>query len=201
MLEEARIMDYVRGQGFPVPAVEEVSADGVDMVIERIEGPDMVAMMGTRPWTITRLGRVLADLHRGLHALAAPDWLDDAPVGGQGAALLHLDLHPLNVMMGPSGPVVIDWARACRGDPAVDVALAWILMASGEVATGRFMGMILGRARAALVKSFLGSFEIDVVRQDLRDVVAWKVSDPHMSAAEQARMWQVVNEAGGGASG
>jgi aminoglycoside phosphotransferase (APT) family kinase protein len=197
MLQEARIMEYVRGQGFSAPAVEEVSEDGLNMVIERVDGPDMVAMMGTRPWTIARLGRVLADLHRGLHELTAPAWLDDAPVG-RGFGLLHLDLHPLNVMMGPRGPVVIDWARACRGDPAVDVALAWVLMAAGEVPTGRFMGMILGRARAALVKSFLGCFEIDVVRQNLRDVVAWKVLDPHMSAAEQARMWQVVIDAGGG---
>ena len=38
-------MDYVRGQGFPVPAVDEISPDGLDMVIERIEGPDMVAMI------------------------------------------------------------------------------------------------------------------------------------------------------------
>jgi hypothetical protein len=193
-------MDYVRVQGFSVPAVEEVSADGLNMVIERIEGPDMVAMMGNRPWTIPRLGRTLADLHRELHELTAPDWLVDAPVG-HGAGLLHLDLHPLNVMMSPRGPVVIDWARACRGDPAVDVAVAWILMAAGEVPTSRLMGMILGRARSALVKSFLGSVEIDVARQILPDVVAWKASDPHISAAERARMWEVVKQAGGGTPG
>ena len=100
------------------------------------------------PWTDA--GR----FHSELHELTAPDWLPDAPVG-RGVGLLHLDLHPLNVMMSPRGPVVIDWARACRGDPAVDVALAWILMAAGEVPTGRLMGMILGRARSTLVKSFL----------------------------------------------
>ncbi len=200
MVQEARIMEYVRVQGFSVPAVEEVSDDGLNMVLERIEGPDMVAMMGNRPWTIPRLGRLLADLHRELHELTAPDWLPDAPVG-RGVGLLHLDLHPLNVMMNPRGPVVIDWARACRGDPAVDVALAWILMAAGEVPTGRFMGMILGRARSTLVKSFLGSVEIDAVRPILLDVVAWKVSDPHISAAEQARMWGVVKQARGGTPG
>jgi Phosphotransferase enzyme family len=190
-------MEYVRSQGFSVPAVEELSEDGLDMVIERIKGHDMVAMMGNRPWAIPRLGRMLADLHHGLHALAAPAWLDDAPVG-RGRALLHLDLHPLNVMMGPNGPVVIDWARACRGDPDVDVALAWILMASGEVSAGKVMGMVLDRARSALVKSFLGSFDVDVVSRCLREVVAWKVSDPHMSDLEQARMWQVVSEAAAG---
>jgi aminoglycoside phosphotransferase (APT) family kinase protein len=197
MAREAQVMGYVRSQGFPVPAVEDVSDDGLSMVIERIDGPDMVAMMSKRPWAIPILGRVLADLHRRLHELAAPDWLHDAPVG-RGDRLLHLDLHPLNVMMSPRGPVVIDWTGACRGDPADDVALAWVLMAAGEVPTGRFMGMILGRARSALVKSFVDSFDANVVKQRLRDVVAWKVLDPHMSTAEQARMWNVLKEAGGG---
>jgi tRNA A-37 threonylcarbamoyl transferase component Bud32 len=195
MVQEARIMEYVRVQGFSVPAVQEISADGLDMVMERIDGPDMVALMGNRPWTIPRLGRTLADLHHELHELTAPEWLVDAPIG-HGVGLLHLDLHPLNVMMSSRGPVVIDWARACRGDPAVDVAVAWILMAAGDVSTSRFMGKILGLARSALVKSFLGSVEIDVVRQTLGDAVAWKVKDPHISAAEQARMWEVVKQAG-----
>jgi tRNA A-37 threonylcarbamoyl transferase component Bud32 len=64
MAGEARIMEHVRSQGYPVPAVEEVSDDGQSMVIERIEGGDMVARMTMRPWTIARQGRVLADLHR-----------------------------------------------------------------------------------------------------------------------------------------
>ena len=196
MAHEARIMEYVRSQGFPVPAVEEVSDNGLDMVMRRIDGVDMGATMSKRPWTIGRQGRVLADLHIRLHELTAPDWLGDAPVG-RGDRLLHLDLHPLNVMMSPHGPVVIDWTNACRGDPSVDVALAWVLMTAGEVPTGPLIGMILGRARSALVKSFLASFDVDVVEQCLRDVVAWKVLDPHMSAAEQARMWQVVKETGG----
>jgi aminoglycoside phosphotransferase (APT) family kinase protein len=198
MAREAQVMEYVRSQGFPVPAVVEVSEDGLDMVIERIDGGDMVAMMAKHPWTIRRQGRVLADLHQRLHQLSAPEWLRDAPVG-RGDRLLHLDLHPLNVMISPKGPVVIDWANAGRGDPAVDVTLAWVLMAAGEVPTGRFMGMILGRARSALVQSFIDSFDLDVLKQRLREVVAWKVLDPHMSVAEQARMWALVDEIGGGA--
>ncbi len=188
-------MDYVRSQGYPVPAVEEVSADGLNMVLERIEGADMVAVMSKRPWTIPRQGRLLADLHRRLHDVSAPDWLDDPPVG-RGNCILHLDLHPLNVMIGPAGPVVIDWTGACRGDPAVDVALAWVLMAAGEAPTGRLIGTVLGRARSVLVKSFIRSFDLDDVRRIASEVVAWKVTDPHMSAAEQTRMWRVVEDAG-----
>ncbi len=196
LTEEARVMEYVRSQGYPVPAVEEVSDDGADMVMERIEGMDMVAAIGKRPWTIPRHGRVLADLHRQLHELPAPDWLHDAPVGS-GDRLLHLDLHPLNVMLGPRGPVVIDWTGACRGDPAVDVALAWVLMAAGDVPTGWLLGRVLGRARSVLINSFLRPFDVDVVKRSLGDVVAWKVSDPHMSVSEQDRMREVVEEAGG----
>jgi aminoglycoside phosphotransferase (APT) family kinase protein len=193
LTDEARVMEFVRSQGYPVPAVAEMSDDGVDMVMERIEGVDMVAAMSKRPWTIPRQGAVLADLHRQLHELSAPDWLHDAPVG-RGDRLLHLDLHPLNVMIGPRGPVVIDWTGACRGDPAVDVALAWVLIAAGEVPTGRLLLTILGHARSVLLKRFLRPFDVDVVKQSLSDVVAWKTLDPHMSVSEQDRMWQVVRE-------
>jgi aminoglycoside phosphotransferase (APT) family kinase protein len=200
MAGEARIMEHVRSQGYPVPAVDELSVDGEAVVMERIEGRDMVAAMTRRPWTIAHQGRLLADLHRRLHELTAPDWLHDAPVG-RGSRILHLDLHPLNVMMSRGGPVVIDWSGACRGDPAVDVAMAWVLMAAGEVPTGRLIASILGRARSVMVKSFLGSCDVGRAKQVLREVVAWKVLDPHMSATEQARMWRVVEEAGSVASG
>ena len=197
MALEARVMEYVRAQGFPVPAVEELSDDGLDIVMERIVGADMVGTLSKRPWTIPHQGRVLADLHRRLHELPAPDWMVDAPVG-QGSQLLHLDLHPLNVMIGPQGPCVIDWARACRGDPTVDVALAWVLMDVGEVSAGRFIGAILGKARSSLVKSFLRSFDVDEVKLCLPEVVAWKAADPHMSGVERAQMWELVRTAGGG---
>jgi aminoglycoside phosphotransferase (APT) family kinase protein len=196
MALEAQTMEHVRSQGFPVPAVDELSDDGMDIVMERIEGANMVTMMSKRPWTIAHQGRVLADLHDRLHQLTAPAWLHDAPAG-HGSRLLHFDLHPLNVMVSPRGPIVIDWTAACRGDPAVDVAMAWVLMKAGVVPTGRFIGAILGQARSTLVKSFLRPFDLDEVKRQLHDVVAWKVSDPHMSVEEQTQMWEVVTEAGG----
>jgi len=190
-LREARVMEYVRARGFPAPAVEEVSDDGLSMVIERIDGTDMGRAMTGRPWTIRRYGAVLAELHTRLHELVAPDWLPDAPVG-HGDRLLHLDLHPLNVIMGPNGPVVIDWTNACRGNPAVDVALAWVLLEAGQMPTGRVIAAVIDLARGAVVESFLRDFDMGPVRQILREVVTWKVRDPHMSASEQARMWQLV---------
>jgi aminoglycoside phosphotransferase (APT) family kinase protein len=191
MAGEARTMEYLRSHGYPVPAVEEISADGTDLVMERIEGRSMVDDLGRRPWTIRRQGGVLADLHRRLHEIPPPTFLPPAPVG-EGDRLLHLDLHPLNVMISRHGPVVIDWPNAVRGDPAIDIGVAWMLMAVGDIPGGRLKASVLGYGRSVLVKSFLSSFDLAPVRAILRDVVTWKVRDANIRPAEQAAMWRIV---------
>lgn len=187
---EARTMDYARGFGYPVPAVDEISDDGTSMVLERIEGPTMVGLLRSRPWSIRRLGAMLAELHFRLHDIPAPEFLRTSPVG-EGDRLIHLDLHPLNVLIGPNGPVVIDWPNAARGDPASDVCLAWILMEAGEIPGGA-VGKVLGLFRSYLIHSFLARFDLEEIRPSLADVVAWKVQDANISPAEQRRMWQLV---------
>ncbi|MGO9341985.1 MAG: phosphotransferase, partial [Acidimicrobiales bacterium] len=190
MSREARTMDYVRGCGYPVPAVSEMSDDGTQMVIERIDGPTMVGPLKSRPWSIRRCGTMLADLHIKLHEIPAPDFLPDFPVC-RGDRLVHLDLHPLNVLIGPKGPVVIDWANAARGDAASDVCLAWILMHAGDIPGGP-IGRVYGLFRSLLINSFLSPFDTEEIHGPLRDLVAWKVQDPHMSPGEQRRMWSLV---------
>jgi aminoglycoside phosphotransferase len=59
LADGARVMEYVRAHGFPVPAVEELGDDGASMVMERLDGMDMVASLAKRPWTVTARGRVL----------------------------------------------------------------------------------------------------------------------------------------------
>jgi aminoglycoside phosphotransferase (APT) family kinase protein len=193
VIKEARLMEFVRAGGYPVPAVEEVSDDGLEIVMERIDGINMVDALTKRPWTVRSLGRALGGLHRDLHALAAPDWVDEAPVG-RGDRLLHLDLHPLNVMLGPKGPVVIDWTNACRGDPSTDVALSWAIIVAGQVETSWFIGKVARRIRSALVSSFLGAVDETAARQALREAVTWKVRDANLSPEEQAGMWRLVQE-------
>lgn len=195
MAGEARTMEYLRNHDYPVPAVEEVNDDGTDLVMERIDGPSMVDYMSKRPWAIRRQGRVLASLHRRLHAIAPPDFLPPAPVG-VGDRFLHMDLHPLNVMIGAKGPVVIDWPNAARGDPLIDVGLAWVLMEAGEIPSNPLIGAVLGRGRAVLINGFLGHLEMDLdsVKGKLREVVDFKVRDPNMSPGEQRAMWRVVEK-------
>jgi len=73
--------------------------------------------------------------------------------------LLHLDLHPLNVMMAPRGPIVIDLANAARGDANTDVALTWALMSAGEVPTRGVKGKLVRVFRARLIRGFIGAFD------------------------------------------
>ena len=91
----------------------------------------------------------MAELHRQLHQLAPPDFLVPAPVGS-GRRVVHMDLHPLNVIVAPSGPVVIDWTNASVGDPNVDVGLAWVLMGAGQIPGNGAWAAVLGRFRALL---------------------------------------------------
>jgi aminoglycoside phosphotransferase (APT) family kinase protein len=193
---EARIMTYLHEQGYPVPAVEEVSDDGRDLVMERIRGISMVDAIGKAPWSVRRQAKTLARLHMQLHDIPAPDFFPRAPIG-HGERVVHLDLHPLNVMVGPRGPTVIDWTNASAGEPVLDVGLAWVLMAAGEIPGGQVMAKLLGWGRALLVNGFVDQFDRREVGRRLREVVTWKVRDPHMSEAEIAGMWKLVDRAEG----
>ncbi len=197
MAQEARTMSYLRDKGYPVPAVDELSDDGFDLVMERIEGVSMVQAIGQAPWSIRRQAATLADLHIRLHEIEAPDFLPASPVGA-GSKIIHLDLHPLNVMVGPKGPCVIDWPNACRGDPDVDVGLAWVLMAAGQIPGNRVKARLLAFGRNLLVNGFLSHFDRGAVAGHLREIVEMKITDPHMSEGEIAGMWKVVEQAQAG---
>jgi aminoglycoside phosphotransferase (APT) family kinase protein len=194
LFPEARLMEYLRARGYPVPAVDEVSEDGADLVMERIEGVSMVEEIGRAPWTVLRQAGVLAGLHLDLHDLVAPDFVAAAPIG-RGDRVLHLDLHPLNVIVGPKGPVVIDWARACAGDPDADVAVAWALMSAGAIPGGGAKAKLLGLGRSLLINRFLSHFERNQVARQLRTVVEWKAMDPNMSEQEVQAMWRLAERA------
>lgn len=195
MAGEARVMAYAREHGFPAPAVEDLSDDGRDLVMERVDGPDMATVLRRRLWTIRRQGAVLAAVHRRLHAIAAPDWLAPVPAG-DGPALVHMDFHPLNVLLGPKGPVVIDWADAGRGDPATDVAVTWTLLAAGQPPAGRLSAAVAARLRGALLRGYLEGVDVAASRRALPDAVAWKVRDANMSPVEQAAMRRLVEAEG-----
>ena len=183
---EAGVMRWVRDQGFPVPEVFE--ANGLDMVMERVQGPTLVDAAGKRPWTVPALGRTLADLHNRLHAIEAPPIVTKRL--GEGASLLHMDLHPLNVLMGPDGPVVIDWLNVAVGDPGYDVAYAWMVLDVAELPTTGFDRIVTALGRRVLLRSFLGRIEdrAGAARCLGRLRPEGLVNERHFSAGEKERM-------------
>jgi tRNA A-37 threonylcarbamoyl transferase component Bud32 len=153
---EAGVMEHARRHGFPVPAVHEVRADS--LVLERVEGPTMLAVI--------ELGHAaeLARMHEQLHEIPY-----------EGAVLLHLDLHPANVILSPAGPVVIDWTNAAVGDPALDVALVWVILTGSGLPLAEEFGR-------AFVAHFPGW------ERALADAVAYRLADPNVTDAERARI-------------
>ncbi len=183
-------MGYVTQHGYPVPRVEEVSADGSELVMERIDGATMLEVLSRQPWTFRRHAAVLAALHDRLHRIPSPQWLDPFLAGGD--CLVHLDLHPLNVILSPKGPVVVDWTNAARGAGPADVALTWLVMMAGEIPGGGVQAAVGRVIRRLFVRSFLGHFDLAPVRTVLPAVGAWRCQDRNMGAAEVAGMRRLV---------
>jgi aminoglycoside phosphotransferase (APT) family kinase protein len=190
MEKEATIMRYVARHGFPVPRVEEISADGSELVMERIDGPTMFAVLARRPWLLRRNAAVLAALHARLHAIPAPEWLDTI-VGG-GDSVIHLDLHPLNVIVSSHGPVLVDWTNSARGAGPADVAITWLLMTAAEIPGGPVQASMGRVLRGMFVRSFLDHFDIGIVRRALPAVGEWKCGDRNMRPAEAAAMRRLI---------
>lgn len=183
-------MRYVARHGYPAPRVEDVRANGSELVMERIDGPTMLEVLSKRPWTLRRNAGRLAMLHHRLHEISAPDWLER--VFGGGDRVIHLDLHPLNVILSPQGPRLIDWTNAACGTGPADVALTWLLMATADIPGGAMRGTVGSVFRTMFVRSFLGHFEIDAVRTALPAVGMWKCEDRNMRPAEVAAMRQLA---------
>src|SRR4051794_10258399 len=57
--------------------------------------------------------------------------------------LLHLDLHPDNVILSPTGPILINWQAAVAGPAAADVAHTWLLIRT-SVVPGPFIQRAVG---------------------------------------------------------
>jgi len=171
---EVAVMRHVREHGYPAPEI--LSVDGAELVLERATGPTMRVDLARRPWTLLQHARLLADLHRRLHRVPAPDWLGSI---GPGNAVLHLDLHPENVMLHGKDALVIDWANARAGHWADDVAQTVVILVAADLSRATKLAI------RAFVRVYLAGFDRAVVRAHLPAAIERRMSDPNMTARER----------------
>jgi aminoglycoside phosphotransferase (APT) family kinase protein len=110
---------------------------------------------------------------------------------GDGDALLHRDLHPINVILTPDGPVIIDWESAACGPPIADVAMTWVIIGFSDVPGDGVSAAVVRAGQSILTRSFArAAGPLDE---------AWRVAaargrlaDPHVLPSEAARMRKLV---------
>ncbi len=182
---EAAVLRWAARHGVRVPAVRE--AAGRDLVLERIQGPSMLAALLEDPTRTGRYGRTLARLHHRLDRVPAPPECPlPAPTGRPGR-LLHGDLHPGNVLLPPSGPVLIDWTNAASGPSAYDTATTWLVLACLDH-PDREVGMRLAGLREPLLAAFLAAIDRAAAAALVPRVAADRIADPGTTEAERRRI-------------
>ncbi len=165
-------METCAAAGIAAPRVETSGTyEGHPAVVQTwCAGTPLMTLIEKRPWQIGRLGRLFGDLHARLHSLRAPaefietapmDWLSRvlpehqhlaerlAPSSATGT-LIHLDYHPLNVILDGDSGAVIDWAYCAAGDVRADLALTAITFEAAPVPPGPMRPLLDVMRRLAL---------------------------------------------------
>ncbi len=185
---ESAAMAAAKAAGGPVPAsrgvIELEGRSG--LVMDRIEGADLLTIIGRKPWAVLAAGSTCGRAHAALHEVAAPSGLEqhssrlvrqmqssllipaklrDRAIGAlselpDGSRLLHGDFHPGNVISTELGPAVIDWPGASTGDPAADVARTLLMLRLGELPPGspKLLVLLAKVARRLLIGRYLSAY-------------------------------------------
>ncbi|MEU6676182.1 phosphotransferase [Streptomyces sp. NPDC046925] len=156
--------------------------------MQRLSGVTMLQAWMDGAITEEDAAAVLARLLHQLHAI--PARFSVRPED----RILHLDLHPENVMLTPQGPVVIDWTTAAEGPPGLDWAMSALILA--QVAVDPSIPIAAG-ARSMLTV-LLGSLDYagelrDVPGAHLVQAKTRRAADPNLSAQELGLLDQAAD--------
>ncbi len=185
---ERSAMEAVRAVVPLVPAVRGVTEvmGRPGIIMERVDGDDLLTIISKKPWTVWRAGRISGEVQAQLHSVVAPASIPslrrraEALRGGtervpaaiaewalrqfdalpDGDRLLHGDFHPGNILMPPSGPMVIDWPNVTRGNPDADVGRTLLMIRMGSLPPGSPLVIRIGAkvARSLLLRAYLRAY-------------------------------------------
>jgi aminoglycoside phosphotransferase (APT) family kinase protein len=208
---EAGLTQLARTAGLPVPeVVEVVEVEGRrGIVLERLAGPSLLARMFSRPWSVRGAARLVADLHAAMHTLtpsgppvlkrrleerirrlqSLPEPLKASVLTTlaalpDGDALCHGDFHPMNIILSPRGPMIIDWVDVTVGPPLADVARTLLLISMGRP-PGTFRRATVSALRALFRRAYLARYT--TIRPfDGAELSAWMIPVAAARLAEAA---------------
>jgi aminoglycoside phosphotransferase (APT) family kinase protein len=120
-----------------------------------------------------------------VHDVPAPDWLLHHV--GTGRALLHLDLHPENVLLTPTGPVIIDWTSAARGPAELDVADTWLITTAARLPGPAWRAAPVAAAQGAFARLFRRAAGLDLAAA-LPVAAHRRLTDPNLAEGERRRI-------------
>jgi aminoglycoside phosphotransferase (APT) family kinase protein len=216
---EASALDALRRHGHLAPrAMRTVTVDGrPGLVMERVEGGDLMSLLGRRPLSVFRAGTAMGEVHAAMHECEAPDDLPDlrdevrrricsadalpddlrkralgilgALPGGE--RLCHCDLHLGNILGTWDAPVVIDWGDASRGDPLADVARTHLLHRVGTPPPGSPAAV---RALAPIGRRILTAKYMSAYRRRTGDSTDPAALERWEIVWAAARLWEPVPE-------
>jgi len=146
--QEVSVSQAIMNAGVLVPRVfglEEVDGK-TGIIYERIDASSMLERLLENPALAEEMGCCMAELHAAMHsridvrgmtsqkkalekAILHAELLRDKEKEEivarlhelpEGKALCHGDFHPGNVLLGKSGPIVIDWSTGVSGNASAD---------------------------------------------------------------------------------
>jgi uncharacterized protein (TIGR02172 family) len=201
------------------------------IVYERINGPSLTGTIERHPFRLREHAALLAKLHAAIHthtysqaaegsprqkkilayqvqeAEVLPEAVRNAVLSlldrlPDGDTLCHNDFHPLNVLMGPGGPVIIDWESTSLGNPCADVARTSLTVTLGRPAEGFpnfWMKKVAEFYLRAFTSAYLASYR-SFAHDRLDDLSAWQTvqaaAKVQYEAPANQGMWIEVIEKG-----
>ena len=151
---EVITMNAARSAGLPVPGVhaEGVWGDRPALLLNWMPGRPLKHELAASPWRAWTYGHALGQMQATIHGVPAPanlvhpvSWVEWSnpdevlrdhllTVAADSEVVLHLDLHPVNVLAERGRlTAVLDWANARRGDPRADLARTATILRFGPL--------------------------------------------------------------------
>jgi Phosphotransferase enzyme family len=153
------------------------------MIMERVDGPDLLTVLGRQPWRLPSVARTLGATRARLHAFELGEGLPTVHhyIGAcvadpfvpdelrrpalerlatlrAGKNRCHWDFHPANLLLGKNGLVVIDWTFALRGEAAADVARSRLILEVGAPQPGASLRRFDALARRTIARLYLRAY-------------------------------------------